>query len=43
MIEKAEPPQITVLLQRAAGGDRAALDAVYVSLYPELKQSFLIS
>ena len=38
MIEKAEPPQITVLLQRAAGGDRAALDAVYVSLYPELKR-----
>jgi RNA polymerase sigma factor (TIGR02999 family) len=34
----AEPPQITVLLQRAAGGDRAALDAVYASLYPDLKR-----
>lgn len=31
-------PQITLLLQRAAGGDRAALDAVYTSLYPELKR-----
>jgi RNA polymerase sigma factor (TIGR02999 family) len=31
-------PQITQLLQRAAGGDRAALDAVYTSLYPELKR-----
>ena len=38
MIDKADPPQITVLLQRAAGGDRAALDAVYVSLYPDLKR-----
>ena len=38
MIEKAEPPQITLLLQRAAGGDRAALDTVYASLYPELKR-----
>ena len=31
-------PQITQLLQRAAGGDRAALDAVYASLYPDLKR-----
>ena len=31
-------PQITLLLQRAAGGDRAALDSVYTSLYPELKR-----
>jgi RNA polymerase sigma factor (TIGR02999 family) len=31
-------PQITVLLQQAAGGDRAALDAVYSSLYPDLKR-----
>ena len=38
MTEKADPPQITVLLQRAAGGDRAALDAVYASLYPDLKR-----
>ena len=38
MIDKAEPPQITLLLQRAADGDRAALDAVYASLYPELKR-----
>ena len=38
MIDKAEPPQITLLLQRAAGGDRAALDTVYASLYPELKR-----
>jgi RNA polymerase sigma factor (TIGR02999 family) len=27
-----------MLLQRAAGGDRAALDAVYTSLYPDLKR-----
>ncbi len=38
MIEKADPPPITALLQRAAGGDRAALDAVYASLYPDLKR-----
>ena len=38
MTEKADPPQITLLLQRAAGGDRAALDAVYASLYPDLKR-----
>ena len=50
MIDEAEPPrsdalgaaaaspQITLLLQRAAGGDRAALDAVYASLYPDLKR-----
>ncbi len=31
-------PPITLLLGRAAGGDRAALDAVYASLYPELKR-----
>jgi RNA polymerase sigma factor (TIGR02999 family) len=34
----AEPAQITQLLRRAASGDRAALDAVYVSLYPDLKR-----
>ena len=38
MIDKDEAPQITLLLQRAADGDRAALDAVYASLYPELKR-----
>ena len=50
MIEPSEPlpsepalpdaatPQITQLLQRAAAGDRAALDAVYASLYPDLKR-----
>jgi RNA polymerase sigma factor (TIGR02999 family) len=38
MTGQADPPQITVLLQRAAGGDRAALDAVYESLYPDLKR-----
>ena len=32
------PAPITMLLQRAAGGDRAALDAVYASLYPDLKR-----
>jgi RNA polymerase sigma factor (TIGR02999 family) len=31
-------PEITRLLQQAAVGDRAALDAVYTSLYPELKR-----
>jgi RNA polymerase sigma factor (TIGR02999 family) len=31
-------PQITLLLQQAAGGDRAALDAAYSSLYPDLKR-----
>ena len=31
-------PAITMLLQRAAGGDRQALDAIYQSLYPELKR-----
>jgi RNA polymerase sigma factor (TIGR02999 family) len=30
--------QITLLLGRAAAGDRAALDEVYASLYPELKR-----
>ena len=38
MVEKADPPQLTVRLQRAAAGDRAALDAVYASLYPDLKR-----
>jgi RNA polymerase sigma factor (TIGR02999 family) len=34
------PPQapITELLHRVAGGDRVALDAVYASLYPDLKR-----
>ena len=31
-------PEITRLLHLAAVGDRAALDAVYASLYPELKR-----
>jgi len=31
-------PEITRLLQQAAVGDRAALDAVYASLYPDLKR-----
>lgn len=31
-------PPITRLLQQAASGDRAALDQVYESLYPELKR-----
>jgi RNA polymerase sigma factor (TIGR02999 family) len=34
----SELPEITRLLQQAAVGDRAALDAVYASLYPELKR-----
>ena len=31
-------PQITQWLRQAASGDRAALDAVYASLYPDLKR-----
>src|SRR5438105_623729 len=31
-------PPITVLLQSAAAGDRAALDLVFTSLYPDLKR-----
>lgn len=38
MIDDAGSPQITQLLQRAAAGDRNALDAVYASLYPDLKR-----
>ncbi len=34
----SEAPPITRLLQLAADGDRAALDQVYASLYPELKR-----
>jgi RNA polymerase sigma factor (TIGR02999 family) len=34
----AEPPPITRLLQLAAQGDRAALDQIYASLYPDLKR-----
>lgn len=33
-----DDPPITQLLRRIAVGDRAALDAVYASLYPELKR-----
>jgi RNA polymerase sigma factor (TIGR02999 family) len=33
-----DAPPITLLLRQAAGGDRAALDAVYASLYPDLKR-----
>jgi RNA polymerase sigma factor (TIGR02999 family) len=32
------PPPVTALLRKAAAGDRAALDAVYTSLYPDLKR-----
>ncbi|MEO7057259.1 MAG: ECF-type sigma factor [Caldimonas sp.] len=32
------PPPITRLLQLAANGDRAALDKVYASVYPDLKR-----
>ena len=32
------PPPITRLLMQAAAGDRAALDAVYAALYPDLKR-----
>ena len=32
------PNAITLLLQRAADGDRAALDEVFASLYPDLKR-----
>lgn len=38
MTEKTDPPQITLLLQRAASGDRSALDEVYAALYPDLKR-----
>ena len=31
-------PPVTLLLQRVAQGDRSALDAVYSSLYPDLKR-----
>src|SRR5205085_4415157 len=31
-------PRITVLLRSAAAGDRAALDLVYATLYPDLKR-----
>jgi RNA polymerase sigma factor (TIGR02999 family) len=34
----ATPPRITVLLRNAAAGDRAALDLVYATLYPDLKR-----
>lgn len=34
----APAPPITLLLQHAAAGDRSALDAVYASLYPDLKR-----
>jgi RNA polymerase sigma factor (TIGR02999 family) len=33
-----DTPQITLLLEQAANGDRAALDAAYESLYPDLKR-----
>jgi len=35
---RSDVPPITQLLRRAAAGDRAALDEVYASLYPELKR-----
>jgi RNA polymerase sigma factor (TIGR02999 family) len=31
-------PPVTLLLQRAADGDRAALDSVFAALYPDLKR-----
>jgi RNA polymerase sigma factor (TIGR02999 family) len=31
-------PPVTLLLQRAANGDRAALDSVFAALYPDLKR-----
>jgi RNA polymerase sigma factor (TIGR02999 family) len=31
-------PPVTLLLQRAAAGDRAALDEIYSALYPDLKR-----
>ena len=31
-------PPVTQLLQRAANGDRAALDSVFAALYPDLKR-----
>jgi RNA polymerase sigma factor (TIGR02999 family) len=34
----AREPRITVLLRRAAAGDRAALDLVFATLYPDLKR-----
>src|SRR5205814_4292390 len=34
----SELPPITMLLRRATEGDRAALDQVFASLYPELRQ-----
>ena len=34
----AAAPAITLLLERVAKGDRSALDAVYASLYPDLKR-----
>lgn len=38
MSDEVPSPGITQQLQRAATGDRAALDAVYASLYPDLKR-----
>ena len=37
-VPAADLPQITQWLRQAASGDRAALDAVYASLYPDLKR-----
>src|SRR5205814_8349290 len=34
----SELPPITMLLRRATEGDRAALDQVFASLYPELRR-----
>jgi RNA polymerase sigma factor (TIGR02999 family) len=38
MSTPAAPPEITALLKSAAEGDRAALDAVFAALYPDLKR-----
>ena len=36
--EPAPSPPITALLQNVAAGDRAAIDAIFTALYPDLKR-----
>jgi RNA polymerase sigma factor (TIGR02999 family) len=36
--EPASSPPITALLQNVAAGDRAAIDAIFTALYPDLKR-----
>ena len=38
MVSEPELPPITLLLRRAREGDRAALDEVFASLYPDLRR-----